>query len=87
MDGAPHSRDLRKGRVSAPEHAYLVTTVTLAREPLLGDLWAARTLVRALRRHQSEGYAQTLAFVVMPDHLHWLMVLGRRRPLPKWWAR
>jgi REP element-mobilizing transposase RayT len=40
------------------------------------DLWLGRIVVSTLRRAQTNGYASTLAFVVMPDHLHWLMQLG-----------
>jgi REP element-mobilizing transposase RayT len=29
-----------------------------------------------LRHHQAQGNAETLAFVVMPDHFHWLFSLG-----------
>lgn len=32
-------------------------------------------MVRQLRQQRDEGRADTLCFVVMPDHLHWLMVL------------
>jgi len=30
---------------------------------------------------QKAGYAVTLAFVIMPDHLHWLLKLTGDRPL------
>ena len=40
------------------------------------QLLLARQLVLALRHEQEAQRAQTLAFVVMPDHLHWLMSLG-----------
>ena len=73
---SPHSRDLRIGRVSMPGHVYLVTTVTEDRDPVFQDLWCARYLVHALRYQASKGHARTLAFVVMPDHLHWLLQLG-----------
>jgi REP element-mobilizing transposase RayT len=77
----PHSRDLRIGRVSMPGHVYLVTTVTVDRAPVFRDLWCARLLIRALRYQASKGHARTLAFVVMPDHLHWLLQLGDRLAL------
>ncbi|WP_188860684.1 REP-associated tyrosine transposase [Marinobacterium nitratireducens] len=68
-----HGRDLRKGRVSEPGTAYLVTTVTRNRQALFRDLQSARILVRSLRAESDN--ATTLAFVVMPDHLHWLLQL------------
>jgi Transposase and inactivated derivatives len=33
-------------------------------------------LVAQLRQAQDEGAAQSLAWVVMPDHFHWLVELG-----------
>jgi REP element-mobilizing transposase RayT len=69
--------DLRKGRCSEPGRAYHVTAVTLGRAPLFRDFCAGRVVVHQLRRLQEEGLAETLCFVVMPDHLHWLLVLQR----------
>ena len=77
----PHSKDLRIGRVSLPGQVYLITTVASRRREVFRDLMAARELVGALRYQQEVGNARTLAFVVMPDHLHWLMELGERLPL------
>jgi REP element-mobilizing transposase RayT len=72
----PYS-DLRIGRRAVSGAIYHVTTVTLRREPLFSDLQKGRVVVRQLRTLQEEGRADTLCFVVMPDHLHWLMVLRR----------
>lgn len=71
----PHGSALRKGRVSLPGQAYHVTAVTLDRMPVFSDLRSARLLVNVLRETQTRGKAATLAFVVMPDHLRWLMQL------------
>jgi REP element-mobilizing transposase RayT len=79
----PHSKDLRKGRVSIPGQPYLVTTNVEGRRPVFLDLFAARAVIGALRYQQEAGRADTLAFVVMPDHLHWLLVLGKRLSLSK----
>jgi REP element-mobilizing transposase RayT len=81
MDGFPRSRDLRKGRISIPGQTYLITSVIRGRTPVFGSLKAGRVLVQAMRRQQLEGSAETLAYVVMPDHLHWLMVLGMQHNL------
>ena len=75
-DRPPHSRALRKGRYSSPHQIYLVTTVTQGRAPLFLEFPLGRCLVQALRHQQQCGAAETLAFVVMPDHLHWLFRLG-----------
>ena len=71
-----HAKNLRLGRYSQTGQIYLVTAVTLNRQPVFADFAAARVLIGALRTTQPPGLAQTLAFVVMPDHLHWLMGLG-----------
>lgn len=67
--------DLRKGRFSQSGMVYHITTVTQNREPHFASLNCGRKVVRELMRLQAEGRAETLCFVVMPDHLHWLMVL------------
>lgn len=70
-----HTKNLRQGRFSQTWQIYLVTAVTLNRQPIFASFDAARTLIGALRTSQTSGQAQTLAFVVMPDHLHWLLSL------------
>jgi REP element-mobilizing transposase RayT len=67
--------DLRKGRVSQSGMAYHITTVTQNRTPYFASLDNGRKLVQQLMALQAEGRAETLCYVVMPDHLHWLMVL------------
>jgi REP element-mobilizing transposase RayT len=79
----PHGHHLRKGRHSEPGRIYLITTVTFHRAPVFADLLAGRAVVDALRYCSKQGYAHTLAFVVMPDHLHWLFSLGDRLDLPR----
>ncbi len=72
---SPHAANLRLGRHSEIGRAYHVTTTTQGREPVFADLGAARTLIHCLRGSDDQGRTETLAFVVMPDHLHWLFVL------------
>lgn len=76
-----HGKNLRKGRVSIPSQIYSITTVTRKRLPVFADFAAARTLIGVLREHEQHGYAKTLCFVVMPDHLHWMMELTGKRNL------
>ncbi|WP_235201052.1 transposase [Pseudomonas syringae] len=54
---------------------YLVTSVVRKREPVFNDLLMGRLLVRELRRCEEQKLAKTLAWVVMPDHFHWLFEL------------
>ncbi|MDZ7594522.1 MAG: transposase [Thiobacillus sp.] len=77
-----HEKDLRKGRVSLPGQVYHISTITLDRQPVFSDLCSARLLINTLREAQARGEATTLAFVVMPDHLHWLMQLEASASLP-----
>ena len=79
----PHSKDLRKGRVSIPGQIYLITTVTADRAPIFSSLQAGRILVQALRHQHQIGAVDSLAFVIMPDHLHWLFALAEGLSLPQ----
>ena len=76
MTQSPHSSSLRNGRYSQAGGIYLVTAVTAQRRPVFVDFNAARQLVRILHFQSQASRAQTLAYVVMPDHFHWLMQLG-----------
>jgi REP element-mobilizing transposase RayT len=67
--------DLRKGRFSQSGRAYHVTTVVADRRAVFRDFWLGRMVVREMMRLQDEGAVESLAFVIMPDHLHWLIVL------------
>ena len=67
--------ELRKGRVSQVGRIYHLTLVTQNRAPLFGNLQAGRKLVRELMRLQADGMTETICYVIMPDHLHWLMEL------------
>ena len=76
MSNRSHGCELRKGRFSQTGLFYLITTVTEQRQPVFRDLWNARLLIRELREADALGWSTTWAFVVMPDHLHWLAELG-----------
>ncbi|PNU18566.1 transposase [Geothermobacter hydrogeniphilus] len=75
MDEAPHGGNLRKGRVSIPGQTYLVTAVTRGRSKVFTNFDHARTLILTMQRSEREGRVESLAFVIMPDHLHWLFRL------------
>ena len=77
----PHSRDLRKGRISEPGRAYHVRTSTADGRAIFTDLACGREVVGALRYQHECGAVESLAFVVMPNHLHWLFVLTGTLPL------
>jgi REP element-mobilizing transposase RayT len=66
---------LRTGRISQSGIAYHITSVTQNRTPCFASLDNGRKVVRELMALQAEGRTETLCYVLMPDHLHWLMVL------------
>jgi len=72
---------LRIGRYSAPGLAYHVTLSTRDRQPVFECFDAARVLIRSMRFADQAGWCSTYAFVVMPDHAHWLFALGPKRSL------
>jgi REP element-mobilizing transposase RayT len=72
---------LRKGRVSLPNHVYLITTTTVNRQRFFDDFNAGCVAVRCFENTEVLGDAQLLAWVLMPDHAHWLIHLGERDAL------
>jgi REP element-mobilizing transposase RayT len=54
----------------------MITMVTAERRRVFEQFSAARTLIGYLKTENDLQRANTVAFVVMPDHLHWLMQLG-----------
>ena len=77
----PHGKNLRKGHVSLPNHAYLVTIVAASRKHFFTSFAAARVAVRCFHDQNVVRHAQTMAFVVMPDHVHWLLQLEKNGSL------
>ncbi|MGC5703195.1 transposase [Pseudomonas sp. NFXW11] len=75
MSPRPKSHRLRRGRYSNPGRAYLITTVVHQRRPLFRDWRLGRLVVAELQQIQEQGLANSLAWVLMPDHLHWLLQL------------
>jgi REP element-mobilizing transposase RayT len=69
-----HGKDLRKGRYSEPGRPYLVTTVVRNREPLFKNFSLARLVVKELRSTTEQGLVESPAWIVMLDHVHWLLI-------------
>jgi REP element-mobilizing transposase RayT len=76
-----HSKCLRMGRYSETGRIYLLTTKTFQRKPLFLDLFLGRIVVQAMRFQENENRVESLAFVLMPDHLHWLLALQQQSTL------
>ncbi|GAA0557085.1 transposase [Halomonas salifodinae] len=71
----PHSHSLRKGRHSLPGQWYLVTFATQERRPVFLNPPAAHLACQSFYAESVSHEASTLSFVVMPDHVHWLLRL------------
>jgi REP element-mobilizing transposase RayT len=67
-----HGANLRKFRSSQSGRIYLVTFVTKNRIPLFLRRSLAQIVVTRLKNAPG---AASLAYVVMPDHVHWLFQL------------
>ena len=78
MRRQPNSHLLRRGRYSEPGRAYLITVVVHERHPLFSDFYLGRLLVAALKQAHDSGEVKSLAWVVMPDHFHWLLEITDR---------
>lgn len=72
---------LRRGRVSLPNQVYHLTTSTVARTPFFANPLAARTACACFGNPATLGDATMLAWVLMPDHAHWLLQLGETEEL------
>ena len=72
---------LRTGRLSEPGRAYFITTVTQHRIPLFYDLYCARVVINNMRRIHIDAWVESLSWVVMPDHVHWLFQLTDKKNL------
>jgi REP element-mobilizing transposase RayT len=75
MPDFPRSKTLRDGRFSQSGRIYLITAVIHNREPIFADLRLGRLVVEEFRLEQNTGRANSLAWVIMPDHIHWLLEL------------
>ncbi|MNP39292.1 Transposase IS200 like protein [compost metagenome] len=71
----PGQHRLRQGRTCEPGRIYLLTTAVHNRQPAFADWRVGRLVVNEFRRAQEEGAVMSLAWVIMPDHLHWLAEL------------
>ena len=72
---------LRKGRISLPGQVYHVTTTTVSRTPFFADHRAAQAAVHCFEDISLLCDTRMLAWVLMPDHAHWLLELGEDRSL------
>jgi putative transposase len=75
MLDSPASHRLRRGRDAETNRIYLLTTNTFGRKPIFRSFALGRLVVDQFRNAQHQGMANSSAWVVMPDHFHWLVEL------------
>ena len=80
-DDNPHSRSLRHGRYSEPGRIYFITSSSERRARIFEKSEHAIVLLKECKLQQEKGDCESLAIVVMPDHFHWLLRLGKGRTL------
>lgn len=78
---------LRRGRVSIPGAEYFLTICTDGRRPGLSAPAMAATIITEACAMEGDATWQLRCMVVMPDHIHLLVLLGRRLMLGKCVAR
>jgi len=76
-----HQSRLRLGRVSLPGQPYHIINTAHERHLLFAAPEVARCVIGEMRRMHEEGWLHSHAWVLMPDHLHWLFTLGERADL------
>ena len=77
----PGHAALRNGRASIGHTAYLITTTTQNRKPLFTHFPAACSAARCFEDATLLRESRMLAWVLMPDHAHWLLQLGDKDSL------
>ena len=83
----PGSRALREGRVSIPGQVYHVTARTKSGMHVFENSVAAFAACSAFHKVGKLTDARLLAWVLMPDHAHWLVDLGALDDLSQLVAR
>ena len=69
----PGSQALRRGRVSVAGQVFHVTSRSLQGESPFANFDAAAAACRAFLDVSKAGRGRLLAWVLMPDHAHWLV--------------
>lgn len=64
---------LRTGRHTEAGRPYLITSVTDGRQPALRNFDCGVEVSRVLEHYRTREWCASWAWVVMPDHVHWLV--------------
>lgn len=73
----PGHRALRRGRCSLPGTPYLITTICAGRSPLFQEWTCASAVAATLAEARLWRDARLECWVLMPDHLHMVVTLGK----------
>jgi putative transposase len=75
-------------RYFVPGGTYFFTVVTASRHPLFKNELARTLLGRAMREQRAEAPFETVAIVLLPDHLHaiWTLPVGDDHYSRRWQA-
>ena len=76
-----HQSRLRLSRVFLPGQPYHIINTAHERRPLSFTPEAARCVIREMRRRHEQGWLNSHAWVLMPDHPHWLFTMRDRADL------
>ena len=77
MPDLPAAHKLRVGRYTEVSRIYLLTSTTYQRKPIFTNFALGKLVADQFRHAQDSGLVSSLAWVVMPDHFHWLIELRR----------
>ena len=77
MQGEPCRLTVQGSDRLTAGQTYWITARTRDEVPVFGDFQAARTLIRVLQEETSRGGHRSLAYVVLPSLVHWLVQPGR----------
>ena len=83
----PGPRALRRHRIDIPGGIYLITTTTQKRQKLFSDFVQASTMAQQFIRTDLLDGVDLLTWVLMPDHVHWLIQLQDNATLSNWVLR
>lgn len=70
-------RQLRKGRWSVPERHYFITTNLDKRRELFNSPAAADIVKQCVQWMEDQSRWTWISYVIMPDHFHLVLQLGR----------
>jgi REP element-mobilizing transposase RayT len=75
-ESQPGNRSLRRGRISITGQIYHVTARTFERSQPFADPISAFAACHTIHRYFLGSASNCLAWVLMPDHAHWIVELA-----------